>query len=150
MKRFLIFALTALCVVGCKQKEEPAQEQPQPAEFDTPTWQVKSGTDYSTMTLIMALPIDIVCDTTDMIAVFTNDDSECLAVNHPVLTSDSTLLGFMVVVAPNAENNCYLKYYHKASRHMYTTAPSALVYDTDARIGTLDAPKEFVWNIIKK
>jgi len=149
MKKFLIFALTALCVVGCKDKDEPVQE-PQPVEFDTPTWQVKSGTDYANMTLIMALPSDIVCDTTDMIAVFTNDDSECLAVKNPKLTSESGLLGFVVVMAPSKVNNCYLKYYHKASRHMYTTAPSAMVYDTDARIGTLDAPKEFVWNIIKE
>jgi len=165
MKKIGIIALIALCVLGCKKSDEPELQpqtqpqpevkddpvqEPQPVEFDTPTWKVKSDIDYSSMTVIMALPSDIVCDTLDMIAVFTNDDSECLAVGHPTLTSDSRLLGFLVVVAPSTQDNCYLKYYHKATRHMYTTATSALVFDNDARIGSLDEPKEFVWNIIKK
>jgi len=147
MKKFGIITLMALCVLGCKPKNEPVQE-PQPVEFETPTWQVKSG-DYATMTLIMALPSGIVCDTTDMIGVFTNDDSECLAVETPAVAGNS-LLGFVVMVAPSADNNCYLKYYHKSTKHMYTTAPSALVYDTDALVGSLDEPKAFNWNIIKK
>jgi len=150
MKQFGIIALIALCVMGCKPdpKEEP--QQPQPVQFDTPTWQVKSGTDYATMTLIMAMPDSVVCDTTDIIGVFTNDDSECLAVSHPVRINESLLLGFVTIVAPTAQNNCYLKYYHKATKYMYTTPSSALVYDTDARVGTLNEPKTFVWNIIKK
>jgi len=149
MKKFGIIALIALCVLGCKQKDEPVRE-PQPIEVDTPTWKVKSGTDYSTMTLIMALPEGIACDTADRIGVFTNDDSECLAVSRPVEAGDSLLLGFVTIVAPEKQNNCYLRYYHKATRHLYTTAPSALVFDNDARIGQLSEPKVFVWNIVKE
>jgi|GEM_PF-5103435 len=146
MKKVSIIILAGLMLIGCKN-EEPTQ--PQPVVFDTPTWQVKTNKGYSTMTIIMAMPDSIQCDTADIIGVFTNDNSECLAVQKPTQVGDS-LLGFLTVVAPDSMDDCYLRYFQSTTHYIHVTAPSAVRFDNDARIGSLTAPKQYNWNVIKQ
>lgn len=137
----LVLCALALCVWGCKNRNEPESLI---GSVEKPNWTAPTKYDYSSsMTAVVKVNLNASYTAEqlaaanyqlsegDMVAAFSGD--ECLGVAAP-----QEGLFFLYICAPTSGSNVTLRYYSSVLKNMFLAEPFAFANDT--QLGTIDEP----------